>query len=246
MAAGFVGVTSAAVITWTGATNRNWDDVGTDVNWVDSSSNPTTYSDGEGVIFNDNAGGTSTSYVVTVGPTTTTPTGVTPASINFNDVGGTSGIYEFTSGTGATSGITGATSLILNTGYNGTVYLNSANTYTGGTYINGGTLHGGTGSFLSTNTFNLGGGTFQTASGSGGTYVAGQSFVATAGTSSNIQATATGNNVVINGAISSRHRRHGSRHRSNFARWRDPQHLHDVRLHGDLGTRFVRQRYRAT
>ena len=109
----------AAVLTWTGATNKNWDDAVADVNWVDGSSNPANYSDGSDVVFTDTAGGlnsgaSSSEYVITVNHSSGagSTTGVAPNSVSFSDNGGgTSGSYAFTNGN-ATTGITGSTSQI--------------------------------------------------------------------------------------------------------------------------------------
>jgi fibronectin-binding autotransporter adhesin len=188
----------ADVLLWTdGAGGGAWDN--STLNWNDTTTSTpgVAYTDGSAVQFSDSGpGGT-----ITVANVTGAPAGVSPSSVEFTHGTGAAGNYAFTDGTG-TSGITGTTSLTLDSGYAGTVTLNSANTYTGGTYINGGTLHGGTGSFSSTNTFYMGGGTYQSASGSGGTLAVGQNFSATSGTSSTIQSTSTGNNLYIQGSIS--------------------------------------------
>jgi fibronectin-binding autotransporter adhesin len=197
--------TNADTLTWTGAaSNGLWDTTST--NWYDlNTSSATTYSDGNAVAFYDNTGGTSaTALGISVLTGGGADTGVDPTSVTFADVGSsTSGYYTFTDGAGDTTGISGSASVTLNAGYGGTVTFSSANSYTGGTFVNGGTLHAGSGDLPTTATITLGGGTFQSASGGGGTFVSTQNFLAAAGTSSNFQATATGNNVIIAGSISS-------------------------------------------
>jgi autotransporter-associated beta strand protein len=184
-------VARADVVVWTGATNASWD--GSNSNWNDLTNPGTTYADGDNVQFSGSGpGGT-----VDVSTTSTTPTGVSPATVDF-----TSGSdnYTLTNVGSNTSGITGAATVTLDSSYAGEVVLSSANTYTGGTYVNGGILHGGSGSYSSTNTFYLGGGTLNPSSGGGSTFVAGQSIVATSGTTSTFS---QGGNTVFPGSISS-------------------------------------------
>jgi fibronectin-binding autotransporter adhesin len=208
--AGITGSASAALVTWTGATNKNWDDSATDVNWVDASSNPTVFTNGSAALFNDNAGGSGASYIVTILPTTGVGaiSGVAPASVDFGHVGGGTaamGSYQLNDGTGATSGITGAASVTLDSGYTGTVTYNGANSYSGGTFVNSGTLHAGSTFLPATSTVTLGGGIFQTtSSSSSSTYSASQNFVVAAGTTTGgISWGGTGANPIFNGVFTS-------------------------------------------
>jgi len=113
---------AAAVDTWTGAQNANWDTTST--NW--SNGGTGLYTDGDTVIF---SGGSNTGITVQAA-------GVGPASTTFQS---TSTNYGFTNASG-TTGITGASTLTLANTYTGVVTLNSANAYTGATAVNGGTL----------------------------------------------------------------------------------------------------------
>jgi autotransporter-associated beta strand protein len=149
---------------WTDATaNSTWD--ATSGNWNDLTTPATgvAYVDGSAVEFNDSNGNAGS-------PPSTPPGtgdvvvanvsgggGVSPSSVNFIDNSGTSGNYQFFDASGDTLGITGGTSVTLNSGYNGTVYFSAANTYTGGTFVNGGTLHIN-GASIGTGTLTMGGG----------------------------------------------------------------------------------------
>ena len=104
-------------VTWTGSASNVWDNA-TSANW---SSSDNTFVKGDDVIFNDNASTTTVNIAESV----------TPASVLFkNDTKA----YTLT-GDGA---IEGDIALTLNG--SGTVNINNANKYTGGTYINNGTL----------------------------------------------------------------------------------------------------------
>ena len=139
---------AADTLVYTGATNGNWDTTSTDLNWNDTttSTNGVAYTDGSAVQFT----GGATNLALTVG----TGTGVSPASVDFMAGAGSYGLTNFT---GDVSGITGATSLNLDAGYTGTVTLKSADTFTGGTNLNGGTLISGTNP--GTGTISINGGT---------------------------------------------------------------------------------------
>jgi autotransporter-associated beta strand protein len=115
-------------LTWTGATNGNWDTITT--NWL-SFVTPTTYTDGSRVQFDDTALTGSVNLTATLAP----------ASIMVNN---SSLAYSF-AGSGQLTGTNGLTKLgsgtltIANTG---------VNDFSGGMLVNGGTLqigNGGTG-----------------------------------------------------------------------------------------------------
>jgi autotransporter-associated beta strand protein len=112
-------VTLANQLFWVGGVNTNWDT--TTLNWKNGGGTITNYVDGAAVIFDD----TSTTNTINIVGT------VTPASVTFsNNVQN----YAITNGV-----IAGSGSLIKN----GTAALsltNNANTYTGVTVLNGGTL----------------------------------------------------------------------------------------------------------
>ncbi|HEU6447217.1 MAG TPA: autotransporter-associated beta strand repeat-containing protein [Verrucomicrobiae bacterium] len=113
---------TAAGITWTGANSTNWD-TGT-ANWYNPvSSSTTTYSDGQSVVFPDNA----TNYEVNI----TQP--VQPAGITVDSTNN----YRFTAAVGA--GISGNGALIKK-GSGTLIMAGTNNTFTGGTFIYGGTL----------------------------------------------------------------------------------------------------------
>ncbi len=95
-------------VTWNLATGGNWDQV--TANW---SGDAAVYTNGDAATFNNNAGGTI-ALIGTIAPLSTT-------------VSAASGAYTFT-GTGITSGS-------LSKSGGGTLILNNANTYAGGTTI---------------------------------------------------------------------------------------------------------------
>jgi autotransporter-associated beta strand protein/T5SS/PEP-CTERM-associated repeat protein len=118
-------VTSAGAPRWNGTVTGDWD-FGTNQDWFDLGTLlPTTYKDGEPVVFDDNASGTTT-----VDLTAT----VSPASLNFNN----NSLSYTIMGTGKISGTTG-----LNVNGSGTVAIlnTGGNNFTGPVVItNGGTL----------------------------------------------------------------------------------------------------------
>ena len=109
---------------WTGAKGNTWD-VKTTANWV-SSGSATTYAQGDSVQFSDTAANTAINL----------PGTVTPSTVQFSN----NNVPYSISGAGK---ISGATALLV-TG-SGLVTLNTNNDYTGGTYVNGGTLQLGSG-----------------------------------------------------------------------------------------------------
>ncbi len=117
-------ISSINVPRWDGQAGGTWD-IGVTENWVNvGTGNPTTYADGNIVLFDDNAQGTTTVNLTT----TVSPGSVTAENNNLN--------YTLT-GSGKIAGSTGfvkegtGTFTISNTG---------GNTYTGPTVITGGTL----------------------------------------------------------------------------------------------------------
>jgi fibronectin-binding autotransporter adhesin len=106
--------------TWN-TTSGSWDT--SSPNWSGGSPNPSLYKDGDTVIF----GGLSSSGTVTVASA-----GVSPAAITISN---SANRYMFQGGP-----IGGGGSLGLSKLNNGVAILGSANTYTGGTSVSGGTL----------------------------------------------------------------------------------------------------------
>jgi fibronectin-binding autotransporter adhesin len=118
-------VTAINSSTWTGAASNVWDQVTT--NWaIAGSGSATTYSQGNNVQFSDSGANTAISL----------PGTVTPGSVQFSN----SAVAYSISGPGK---ISGNTALVM-TG-SGLVTLNTNNDYTGGTFVNGGTLQLGSG-----------------------------------------------------------------------------------------------------
>jgi fibronectin-binding autotransporter adhesin len=117
-------ITSVSAPRWNGTVNGNWD-INTTANWVDIfTMASTTYQNGEPVILDDNATGTTVLNLVTT---------VNPSALTANN-----SVLPYTlTGTGKIAGPTGllkegtGTLAILNTG---------GNSYTGATTIAGGTL----------------------------------------------------------------------------------------------------------
>jgi autotransporter-associated beta strand protein len=119
------------ILTWTGAKSVNWSTAGADTNWKNNAGG-TSFSDGDNVKFDDT--GANTDIKLT--------TDVKPASIVFDN---SKKDYSVTTALPVRS-ILGATSL-KKTG-TGTLTLNSANGYTGGTELAGGTLVLGSGAAI--------------------------------------------------------------------------------------------------
>ncbi len=118
-------VVAAANLTWNASgAGGTWDT--TTANWLNGGSSATFTSNGTNAVTFGNTG---------VGPVTITGAGVNPYSTTVNN---TSGTYTFSGGA-----ITGIGSLTVS-GVGGTLVLDSANSYSGGTYINAGTLNTGT------------------------------------------------------------------------------------------------------
>src|SRR5207244_7439950 len=122
-------------LTWTGqvggvgASQSLWDN-GTFDNWAAGAAS-IAYSDGLPVIFQDTnavAGGNVTNTAVTV-----CAGGVAPLSVTF-----TKSAVNYTLTSTDSVGITGTTGLTMSG--SGSVFLNGANTFTGGVFINSGTI----------------------------------------------------------------------------------------------------------
>lgn len=104
---------------WSGNLNNNWDTA--TLNWTNSFYGATNYSDGDPVTFNDMA--------VAASPTVNLTAARSPGSVTVDSTKN----YTFTG-----SDIAGATGLAKKN--TGTLTLNNANTYTGNTTINAGTV----------------------------------------------------------------------------------------------------------
>lgn len=147
------GSSVTAPLSW-GVGNGNWDF--TSPNWKQSGG-PADYSDGDAVIFDDSATGTSP-ITVTLNNTT-----VNPQSVTFNN--NTKSYVIAGSGSGAIAGSAGISVL-----GNGTATLTGANTFSGGTTLGSGQLNinnGGTGSAsaIGTGTLTINGGAIDNTSG---------------------------------------------------------------------------------
>jgi autotransporter-associated beta strand protein len=123
----FLNLVNPGVKVWTGAVNGNWD-VNTTQNWNDYQGNPAYYMQGspaDGAVFSDAA------LAQGNGNVTVQAGGVSPAYVNFTNTAGT-----YTVGGGP---ISGAATTLTKTG-GGTAVLTAANTYGGGTALDGGIL----------------------------------------------------------------------------------------------------------
>jgi autotransporter-associated beta strand protein len=109
-------------LVWSGTNNSSWD-IGLTENWYDAANgSPQYYYDGYAVNFND----TASNYTVLITNGPVTPSGITVS---------TTKTYYF----GGSNGIIGSAALVMN-GPGTLMVANSNNVFTGGTYINGGTL----------------------------------------------------------------------------------------------------------
>ena len=118
---------------WTGLTSGTWStaSLGSPKNWkLNTAGSATDYLDGDAVLFDDTAAGARTINIAAAN--------VLPASTIFTTTGNT---YKLTSSGGF--GIAGSGAFIKNN--SGTLVVTTANTYTGSTTINGGTLQLGDG-----------------------------------------------------------------------------------------------------
>ena len=139
---GFVDYTVSGINpSWTGAASGEWstDTLAEPKNWLTNIT--TDYINGDVVTFNDTATGTAA---------ITLANSVTPASVLFDN----SSLNYSVSGAG---GIDGATTTLTKSG-TGSLTLNTANTYGGGTALNGGTLILGNAAALGSGPLSLGGG----------------------------------------------------------------------------------------
>lgn len=119
---------SAATLHWVGG-DGDWDT--TTANWLDGAT-PTTFSNGDDVIFDNTAGGN----ITLIGT-------VEPASTTFSAA---SGNYTITTN-GTNSGEIGGSGSLTQSGSGITYILNVNNSYSGGTVIDAGTLKAGATTF---------------------------------------------------------------------------------------------------
>jgi fibronectin-binding autotransporter adhesin len=125
---------------WDGSSDTDWSGTGDATSWSGS-----TYIDGVDAQFNGAGAGT-----------VNITANVAPGSVSVNDGGAN---YTFAAGGGV---ITGGGTLTKDGA--GTLTINTANTYSGGTTLTNGTLIVGNGSAVGTGTLTLGGGTLRTGS----------------------------------------------------------------------------------
>ncbi len=126
LAGSYVLTTIVNTATWTGTSSTAWDTGST--NWTDPAPNVShQFATGQPAIFDDTAGSGHTTVVIQA-------LGVSPFSTTFNNNLLT---YNVSNLSGAV-GITGTGGVIVNGP--GTVNFNSQNTYSGGNFLNGGTL----------------------------------------------------------------------------------------------------------
>jgi len=127
-------------LTWTGKTNGTgandsaWNTTST--NWA-SNSTAAAYSDGSIVTFNDTNAVTSGSITPALQNIQIQSAGVAPQSVTFNN-----NAVTYTLNNAGANGVTGALTTLFANGP-GTVALNGANSYGGGTTISGGKLVAG-------------------------------------------------------------------------------------------------------
>jgi autotransporter-associated beta strand protein len=134
---------ASSALVWSGAASGTWD-VAT-ANWL-SNGVAVTYQNGSAVLFDDTAsGGTTVSLIAPL----------SPSAITFNNSAKT---YIFSG-----SAIGGAATILKAGG--GTVNLNSANTFSGGITLSGGTVAVGNNSALGAGTVTLSGGTLNNTAG---------------------------------------------------------------------------------
>ncbi|MDR3459781.1 MAG: alginate lyase family protein [Verrucomicrobiae bacterium] len=169
------GVAAGTTVIWSGAINTNWN-INNTANWL-SNGVAVNYLNGNSAQFDD----TTSSNLVNVA------INVSPAYILLNNSAKT---YTFTSTGG--SGI-GGTGYVVKNGSAINVF-NLANTYSGGTFINNGTITVGNNSALGTGIVTLNGGTIN----NNGGYTIANNIQASG--SNNIQAV-NGNNWTWNGNI---------------------------------------------
>jgi autotransporter-associated beta strand protein len=138
---------AAANLQWNGGSNHTWD-ADVSQSWTNLSGGTADYFyNGDNVTFNDTPG---TAQTVTVSGK------VQPGSVTFSS---TNASYTL-SGTGSIGGLT---SLAMNGP--GNLTINNSNSYTGGTYLNGGLLNLGNSAALGSGILAIGGGTLDNTSG---------------------------------------------------------------------------------
>jgi fibronectin-binding autotransporter adhesin len=124
---------------WTGLDSASWvvGATGGSNNWkMITGGAATDYIEGDGVVFDDSA-----TNAVTPGVVTISAANISPTATSFNNTSG--GIATYT-----VSGAYGITNGLLAKSGSGTLVLNTVNSYTGGTTINGGTIQAGNSSAL--------------------------------------------------------------------------------------------------
>ncbi|MEO5712271.1 MAG: autotransporter-associated beta strand repeat-containing protein [Luteolibacter sp.] len=143
-------LTGLDFLKWTGLNSSAWNT--TTSNWkLNSNNGATTYinSPGDSVVFDDSANSNTIVDISTVD--------VTPASVVFNNINQEYRIE-------GTKGIAGVTPLVKNNA--GILTLTTANTYSGATTLNAGTLNIDNASAIGTGTFNINGGSIDSTVGS--------------------------------------------------------------------------------
>jgi autotransporter-associated beta strand protein len=170
-------VAAGTTVIWSGAVNSNWN-ISTTANWL-SNGVAVNYLNGNSAQFDD----TTSSNLVNLAAS------VSPAYLLLNNSAKT---YTFSSSGGFGIGGTGC---IVKNG-NGLDALNLANTYSGGTFINNGTVTIGNNSALGTGTITLAGGSLE----NNATVTVANILFAQAGTT-NVFDNAAGANFTISGGI---------------------------------------------